>query len=91
MAVCPYCERDMNQSSACTVERLAIGGETYSRLRFGEERRGGGVWYQSLNDLCHDCNVAVGELHHPGCDVEECPHCREQLASCESGWSPVAL
>lgn len=27
---------------------------------------------------CHDCGVKVGEYHHPGCDMEECPRCRKQ-------------
>jgi hypothetical protein len=89
LAVCPYCERDMSRSNACTVHELVIGAETYSRLRFGEERRGGGLWYDSLGDNCHDCNVAVGQLHHLDCDVEECPHCRDQLLACELGWSLV--
>lgn len=31
---------------------------------------------------CHDCNVADGGNHHPGCDSEECPKCLGQLFGC---------
>ncbi len=31
---------------------------------------------------CHDCAVAVGELHLPGCDAEACPMCFRQAISC---------
>lgn len=31
---------------------------------------------------CHDCNVAPGGAHHPGCDMERCPKCKGQLISC---------
>lgn len=34
------------------------------------------------NRRCHDCNVAPGGNHHPGCDMERCPRCSGQLISC---------
>ena len=33
-------------------------------------------------ERCHDCNARAGDYHMPGCDVEECPFCHEQLISC---------
>jgi hypothetical protein len=32
---------------------------------------------------CHDCGVAPGELHKPGCDVEQCARCGMQAIGCD--------
>jgi hypothetical protein len=32
---------------------------------------------------CHDCGVTIWRTHLPGCDMEECPFCRNQLISCD--------
>ena len=34
-------------------------------------------------EICHDCNVKIGRLHKPGCDMEECPFCHKQLVTCD--------
>jgi hypothetical protein len=31
---------------------------------------------------CGDCGAKPGEFHQPGCDVERCPYCGDQLISC---------
>lgn len=28
---------------------------------------------------CHDCNVKPGGTHHPGCDMERCSVCGDQV------------
>jgi hypothetical protein len=33
--------------------------------------------------ICHSCHCREGELHKPGCDVEQCPKCGRQLISCD--------
>ena len=32
---------------------------------------------------CGDCGVQKGRIHHPGCDIEECPGCGGQRAFCD--------
>lgn len=32
---------------------------------------------------CPHCDVEVGELHLPGCDIEACPKCYGQSISCD--------
>ncbi len=33
--------------------------------------------------ICHDCKAEEGYLHTPGCDMEKCPKCGDQIISCE--------
>src|SRR4051794_11865675 len=32
---------------------------------------------------CRDCDVAIGEIHHLGCGIEQCPRCGGQYSSCD--------
>jgi hypothetical protein len=34
------------------------------------------------SDPCPDCGAGAGEVHEPGCDIEQCPRCGGQLIAC---------
>ncbi len=43
------------------------------------------------NYNCHDCNAEPGQFHDPGCDMEECPFCHNQLISCDCCYKLLGL
>jgi len=56
-----------------------IGERLLPRIRYGKEA----FDWHSDTIPCHDCAAIKGQLHIPGCDVEECPNCHEQALSCD--------
>jgi len=42
----------------------------------------------TASNSCPDCGTAPGDLHRPDCDVERCPRCLQQLATCDCRRSP---
>jgi len=71
--ICDYCNQEMTdlKTESCSKTLIFVDGEgdKFPRKPYeGEER-------------CPDCKVAVGGLHHPGCDVERCL-CGGQAISC---------
>lgn len=78
MVACEDCEQEMCDITTvtCTMNIMIIDGVEYERIKYGDE------WKCDEDDICHDCNVKVGGIHHSGCDVESCFKCGGQLISC---------
>jgi hypothetical protein len=79
MALCEDCGREMRETDSCTVEEVLLPDGLYARVRYGAETED---WGALNGRRCHDCNVAPGGLHHPGCDVDRCPRCGRQQITC---------
>jgi hypothetical protein len=76
---CIDCNQDMTTAEGCTLEALTIEGNTFDRRRWGKER----LWPRpKKGERCGDCAALPAQLHHLGCDIEECPRCSRQLISC---------
>jgi hypothetical protein len=69
MAICPYCDQEMQDHVACTKPTYDDfpDGVPRARIPYGN---------------CHDCGTPSGGLHHPGCDMERCPLCGGQAIAC---------
>jgi hypothetical protein len=80
MAICADCDQEMLNASGCSVLTVNVNNEDIRRLAYGNDQRAPDLAHDKRR--CHDCNVTWGHLHHPGCDMEECPHCGGQLISC---------
>ncbi len=64
-----------------------IGGKSFARIRYGDEREDWGADHQP----CHDCGVSKGELHVFGCDAERCPSCGGQVIYCECDFDDQSI
>lgn len=69
-------------AQAQTEREYRIAGANYARVPYGDEGRACGAGMDLGRLACHDCAVEKGQLHVPGCDVEECPRCCGQAISC---------
>ena len=81
MAVCLYCNHEMTDpaTTTCTQTVEFPDGTTMAAVPYAPDEI-----IRTLPDggRCHDCGIAPGGLHHPGCDMEQCPRCKGQLISC---------
>lgn len=76
MAICRWCYQEMSGDGvdSCKNNESIIfpDGETLAAVPFKAHD----------SERCHDCNIADGGFHHPGCDMERCPRCNGQLIGC---------
>jgi hypothetical protein len=77
MAVCDICGQEMLTAASCTERAVDLVDGRYERIRWGA------IEGEPTDESCRDCGVDPGGLHHRGCDVETCPRCGDQLASCD--------
>ena len=80
-AVCKICRRSMKPKNGCGLKHILINGKLYKRIKAGDELDS--IPNMDENFVCHDCNVSRGQYHHPDCDMEICPVCRDQLFLCD--------
>ncbi len=73
MANCGWCEQEMTEGKACTLETYDDFSDKVARNRVPQDD----------DRACHDCKTPAGGLHHPGCDTEECPLCGGQAFACD--------
>lgn len=74
-AICEWCNQNMLKVDDCAGNRTVEypDGTILPSLPYVDADEG---------QRCHDCNILVGNYHHPGCDVEICYRCGGQLISC---------
>jgi hypothetical protein len=78
MAVCEWCHHEMDTAISCTIGALHRKGRSVELPPYGSE-----PGWPSRSDRCGDCGVVLGGWHHPGCDLQLCPQCGDQLLSCD--------
>ena len=71
----------MTLGGGCSATHVGTSekGPWVKRVAYGDEPED---WGAAEGRNCHDCNVAPGQLHHDGCDVERCPGCGRQMLQC---------
>lgn len=76
-ATCSWCNQEMSPKGDCSgnLEVEFPDGKKLPSIPYNPEHGG-------ADQTCHDCNVRRGGRHHPGCDMEECPRCTNQLIGC---------
>lgn len=78
-AQCKICGQRMLIADGCTCSEVIVNGKRYKRIKYGEED------FPWPDERCHDCGAKIGQYHHAGCDVEQCPVCGGQLIGCGCG------
>lgn len=66
-----------NLDAAQKIKTVAVHGKRLRRVPWDNKSS-----KHLPTNPCGDCAALPGELHVPGCDVEQCPACDGQLISC---------
>ena len=74
IVTCGYCDREMGKQE-CLYDHVVINGEEYQRVRVVES-----PFYEGEPNC--ECGCEIDEVHHVGCDLEDCPRCGEQFLTC---------
>lgn len=76
MGTCGDCNREMMDKEPCLTDKQIefADGSVYDALPVGTR------W---TDGHCPDCWAPPEEMHHSGCDWEQCPKCNGQLLSCD--------
>lgn len=65
-----------SKSHGCSIKGVTINEEFRPRIPYTPP------YYGENYENCHDCGATEGRYHHPGCDMETCIGCLNQLISC---------
>lgn len=68
---------------------VMINGKKYERIKAGDETLYGDIDI-SHGVTCSNCNAGIGQYHHWGCWVEECPVCLDDIKECDCEAKPVS-
>jgi hypothetical protein len=83
--LCAGCKQPMGSTDGCTdtaYPYVTAGKVKWLKpLPFGKPLEDWGS-PEPADARCHDCGVAVGHVHHWGCDWATCPNCEQQLLGC---------
>jgi len=77
---CEFCKTEMGTSNGCVCNKITHSGIEYDPIRVGDP---GDYYEDKPGERCSDCTALYGYYHHPGCDAERCPICKDQLISCD--------
>jgi hypothetical protein len=78
MGWCVFCEQEMKDPKTIGCSKSPVkfpDGESTPQVPHDG-------YYDGKYYDCGDCGAKHGGFHHPGCDMERCPRCGDQLISC---------
>ena len=78
---CEICRKEIAPRDGCEIFNVYCNDRSYDRVKAGYEKLYAGS--DTTDDVtCPSCNVGMGQYHHWGCNVEECPLCRAPIIDC---------